>query len=566
MCGIYVLFQKGYIDFKEKVKNVGTLLKHRGPDKLAHTLINIPNTFEHILFAHTRLKINGNDMSQPIKNKSGTLFLVVNGEIFNWRALETELEYTCEQSDCEIIVPLYEKYKETPQVIFEKLQGQYSFVLVDLAANTVLVGRDHIGITPLYVGIGKESVVFTSELKTLTSQNDIEISDIHLFLPRHYYSGSLHDIFNYKMSPVSMYLSLKEYNSLYCKYITDDLNAIHENINTLLTRSVESQLIDMLENSNGDFGVLLSGGLDSSLIASLVVKISKLKGYNKKIKTFSVGVNKDSPDLIAARVVSQYLDTEHYEYYFSIQEGLDSLKDVIWYIESYDCTSVRASTAMYLLTKKIKHDFPNLKVLYSGELSDELLCYLYGANAPNDDAFQDETVQLVSNVHYFDCLRANKTCMANSIEVRVPFTDLDYVKYILNLHPKYKRFGKGIIEKKILRDAFKNYLPDTILYRVKDQLSDGVSGFDKEFNWIDNLKKYTNELYTETQFQDLKKKFTYAIPSTNEELYYRILFHELFSKHSDLGEYTVKRWVPKWSNTLDPSGREQQFFIESNKT
>lgn len=569
MCGIYALFQKGYIDFKERVKAVGELLNHRGPDSLGHTLINIPNTFEHILLVHTRLQINGGGMSQPIKNKSGMIYLIINGEIFNWHKLEEELNYKCEQSDCEIIIPLYEKYKDTPQVIFDKLSGQYSFILVDLLEGKVLIGRDHIGITPMYVGTSKDSIVFTSELKTLTlnneTYNDSITEEMNVFLPRTYYDGSLNSIFAYDNSKATKYLSMNMYNSFNCEYILDNRNDVLNNVNSLLSASVESQLRDMLNNKNGDFGVLLSGGLDSSVIASLIVKLSKQMNYGKKIKTFSIGVNKDSPDLIAARVVSEYLGTEHHEYYFSIQEGLDSLKDVIWYIESYDCTSVRASTPMYLLTKKINENYPKIKVLFSGELSDELLCYLYGANAPNDDAFQDETVSLVNNVHYFDCLRANKTCMANSIEVRVPFTDLEYVKYILSLHPSYKRFGNGVIEKKILRDAFKNYLPDQILYRVKDQLSDGVSGFNKEFNWIDNLKKFTDEMFTASEFQHAKKEFTYLIPRTNEELYYRMIFSELFSKHNDTAEYTVKRWVPKWSDTTDPSGRLQNFFIESVK-
>jgi len=566
MCGIYALFQKGYIDFKERIKDVGTLLNHRGPDSLGHTLINIPNTFEHILLVHTRLQINGNSSSQPIKNAGGTIYLIINGEIFNWHKLEEELDYTCTQSDCEIIIPLYEKYRETPNVIFEKLSGQFSFVLVDLEERKVLVGRDHIGVTPMYVCKSEKSVVFTSEVKTVTSYNHDNVDDISVFFPRTYYTSSLDDIYDFNNINAIPYLSLKNYNSLNCEYTEkDDIEEIHSDINSLLTKSVESQLKDMLNNANGDFGVLLSGGLDSSLIASLVVKLSKDFGYDKKIKTFSIGVNKDSPDLKAARIVADFLGTEHYEYYFSIKEGLENIKDVIWYVESYDCTTVRASTAMYLLTKKINENHSRIKVLFSGELSDELLCYLYGANAPNDDAFQDETVQLVSNVHYFDCLRANKTCMANSLEVRVPFTDLEYVKYILSLHPKYKRFGNGVIEKKILRDSFKGYLPDEILYRVKDQLSDGVSGFDEEFNWIDNLKKYTNEMYTESEFQKLKKDFTYVIPKTNEELYYRIIFSELFSKKSDMAEYTIKRWVPKWSDTLDPSGRKQSFFIESTK-
>jgi asparagine synthase (glutamine-hydrolysing) len=322
----------------------------------------------------------------------------------------------------------------------------------------------------------------------------------------------------------------------------------------------------MLNNTNGDFGVLLSGGLDSSLIASLVVKIAKERGdigSGKRIKTFSIGINKNSPDLIAAREVAQFLQTDHYEYYYSVQEGIDNIKNVIWYIESYDCTSVRASTAMYMLTKQIKRNFPNIKVLYSGELSDELLCYLYGANAPNDDAFQDETVHLVSNVHYFDCLRANKTCMAHGLEVRVPFTDKEYVKYILSLHPKYKRFGpiNGYIEKKIVRDSFVGYIPDTILQRKKEQFSDGVSDFNKENNWIDNLKKYTDSMYTDDMFNELKTCFPYNTPVTKEHLFYREIFCTLFNSYNNnTSELTVKSWLPKWSKNIDPSGRIQSFY------
>jgi asparagine synthase (glutamine-hydrolysing) len=567
MCGIFCLITDEFKDFKSILQNAKDLLNHRGPDSFGHTLIKIPENNMHILLAHTRLHINGNNTTQPIKNELGSIYLIINGEIFNWHELENELNFTCTQSDCEIILPLYEKYKDTPEIIFQKLSGQYSFVLVDLETRNILVGRDHIGITPLYSSINRShnqnTLIFSSELKVLT-KDDNKDNIISTFLPRSYYNSSFDNCF-ISYPQLKSYMSLNDYSSYNCKYIHhDNINVIHDNIRSLLTNSVKTRLIDMLNNKNGDFGVLLSGGLDSSLIASLIVKIAKESGVlSKRIKTFSIGINKNSPDLIAAREVAQFLQTDHYEYYYSVQEGIDNIKNVIWYIESYDCTSVRASTAMYMLTKQIKKNFPNIKVLYSGELSDELLCYLYGANAPNDDAFQDETVHLVSNVHYFDCLRANKTCMAHGLEVRVPFTDKEYVKYILSLHPKYKRFGpiNGYIEKKIVRDSFVGYIPDTILQRKKEQFSDGVSDFNKENNWIDNLKKYTDSMYTDDMFNELKICFPYNTPVTKEHLFYREIFCTLFNSYNNnTSELTVKSWLPKWSENIDPSGRIQSFY------
>lgn len=562
MCGIYCLVTEKITDFKSKVLDVKSKLNHRGPDSLGHVLIDIPGFNMRVLMVHTRLQINGNNTPQPIKNKTNTIYLIINGEIFNWHELENELNYTCSQSDCEIIIPLYEKYKDTPKKIFEKISGQYSFVLIDLENTSILVGRDHIGITPLYFAKTNSSIEFSSEMKALIDE-DGNNKHIDIFPPRSYYLNDIGKCLFFEVSNAIKYITFNKYSSIYNKYVEEEsVEKIHKNINQSLTNSVKSQLTDMLNNENGDFGVLLSGGLDSSLIASLVVKLAKEYGYQKKIKTFSIGTNSHAPDLIAAREVAEFLDTEHHEYHFTIDEGLKSLSDVIWYIESYDCTSVRASTAMFLLTKKIKGDFPKLKVLFSGELSDELLCYLYGANAPNDDAFQDETIQLVNNVHYFDCLRANKTCMAHSIEVRVPFTDLNYVTYILSLHPKYKRFGQGRgIEKKILRDSFAdNYLPQHILYRKKEQFSDGVSDFTKEYNWIDNLKEYTNQQYNVLEFNEMSREIKYNTPTTKEHLFYRKIFNNLFGKFNSSTEYTVKRWLPKWCETDDPSGRLQNFY------
>ena len=312
----------------------------------------------------------------------------------------------------------------------------------------------------------------------------------------------------------------------------------------------------------------MSGGLDSSLITSIIVQLSKETGLESNaIKTFSIGVNKDVPDLIAARKVSEFLGTQHHEYYFDTKEALETIPDVIWSIESYDCTTVRASTAMFLLTKQIKKQYPYLKVLFSGEMSDELLCYLYGANAPSEREFQQETINLVSSVHMFDCLRANKCCMAHSIEVRVPFTDPNYIDYVLNLHPTIKMFGKttGKIEKQVLRDAFKGYLPDNILYRKKEQFSDGVSGFTTKDNLIDTIKAYVDIKYPQELFEIQRLKFTYNRPDTKEKLWYRQVFCEHFNNtpYKNTSEFTVKEWKPKWCKDQDPSGRHQTFWIKN---
>lgn len=592
MCGIFGLIEdydsNNENEYKTLIENVKDNLSHRGPDTTGNNLIVDKISNKNVLMVHTRLRINGNNTSQPMTNNDKTLYLIINGEIFNWKELSEELNYTCTMSDCEIIFPLYSKYKNDISTFFNKLKGQFSLFLYDTLNKHILIGRDQIGVTPLYIG-HKNSVktkyglkkninrfVISSELKCLTANNlnDKEslVDNIKVFYPRKYIYTSIVNN-NY-------FDSIQDYSNFYTDYTLIDTqfpdNILHEreiimdNIKSKLELSVKSQLEDLITQEDPpDFGVLLSGGLDSSLIASLVVKISKELGYTRKIKTFSIGVNSTVPDLVAARTVSHFLDTEHYEYYFSIDEGINSIEDVIWYTETYDCTSIRASTPMFLLTKSIKKNFPNLKVVFSGELSDELLCYLYGANAPSENDFQIETVNLVSNVHLFDCLRANKTSMANSIEVRVPFTDIDFVTYILSLHPRWKMFGKNAVlrcnkmEKQILRDSFYGYLPNEILYRKKEQFSDGVSGFDgKENNWIDGIKYYCKNKFTNESFDELKMLFTHNRPDTKEKLLYRIIFCKLFnnSSYKNTSEFTIKTWEPKWSNTNDPSGRAQNFW------
>ena len=615
MCGIFGLIENYSNDssighehekiienYKPIITSVTELLQHRGPDINNNNLIIDPKFDKTLLMVHTRLKITGDNSPQPLLSNDKSMYLIINGEIFNWKELEIELDYKCTKSDCEIIFPLYEKYKTDIPKLLSKLQGQFSFLLYDLQSKMILVGRDFIGVTPLYFGYKEhckmksgeikrvDRFVISSELKCLTMNepssgcNDSEsfVDNIKVFHPRKYLYVSIENL-------SSNYLDFTQsYSDFYDEFNANNVmnlkntkvfskqsdtfrekNIIMENIRNLLSNSIRSQLKDVVD-FNVDFGVLLSGGLDSSLISSLVVSICQELGYTKRVKTFSIGVDKDVPDLVSARTVADYLNTDHHEYYFTVNEGISSIKNVIWYAESYDCTTIRASTPMYLLTKAIKTNYPNLKVLFSGELSDELLCYLYGANAPSESDFHLETLNLVSNVHQFDCLRSNKMCMANNIEVRVPFTDPHFVKYILNLHPRWKTFGNvpntiNQIEKQILRDSFVGFLPKSILYRKKEQFSDGVSGFNMENNWINAIQNFCEKKYSNMEFSQLTNNYVYNRPSTKEQLFYRNIFCELFNSTSykNTSEFTVKSWEPKWSESKDPSGRVQNYWSKN---
>lgn len=584
MCGIFFSIQNSSICTNEYIqditKNASKLLHHRGPDNVNFNIIECPND-KTLIMLHTRLRINGDDSPQPLNDIDNKISLIINGEIFNWKELEEELNYKCIKSDCEIIIPLYKKYIQNSgnfPDFFSKINGQYSFILYDSTNNSIFISRDHIGITPLYCGYDDNKIVFASELKCLTmSCNGASLtSNIKIFNPRTYlYSNIDSCVYNLLLNKSLKYLDYYDLNQHQpndndIEY--NDINKIHVDLREKLEKSVKMQLDDVLKDDSLEFGVLLSGGLDSSLMASIISKLS-----TRKVKTFSIGMTKNSTDLIASRRVAGFLHTDHYEFYFNVEEGLNAIKDVIWYTETYDTTTIRASTAMYLLTKKIKEKFPKLKVLFSGELSDEMLSYLYGGNAPTEKDFQMETIKLVSEVHIFDCLRANKSCMANSIEVRVPFTDTDFVKYMLKMPTKYKIFGKlnnyRTIEKQILRDSFnvndknnKKYLPNNILYRRKEAFSDGVSNHeDTQENWIDSLVRYCETMYNDLDFLIKKDKYSFNKPMTKEQLYYRDIFCELFNNnlYKNTSEFTVKYWRPKWCSNnsnghqyIDPSARK----------
>ena len=590
MCGIFCSIQSTTTTQNKEytqriVSSVSNLLSHRGPDNTNYAVIECKGTDKSIIMVHTRLHIVGDSTPQPLTDDANSIYLIINGEIFNWKELSNELNYTCSKSDCEVLIPLYKKYireQRNFKKFFSKINGQFSFVLYDALTNYLFVSRDHVGVTPLYYGYDENTVAFSSELKCLTMSNKQDIpvsfvSSVKTFYPRSYMYTDVDNCVHNAITGISTFNYLNYYDTKMNEETSRII--IERNIKLKLEKSVKLQLSELNLENAPEYGVLLSGGLDSSLIASIISKNAV-----KKVKTFSIGMSKNSADLIASRNVAKFLNTEHYEFYFTAEEGVDALKSVIWYMETYDTTTIRAGTAMYLLTKKIKERFPNLKILFSGELSDELLSYLYGANAPSILDYQLETIKLVSDVHMFDALRANKTCMANSVEVRVPFTDPEFVEYILSIDPKFKIFGKlnnyKTMEKQILRDSFntvdKNgnaYLPNEVLYRKKEAFSDGVSNHSEgqgvKENWIDSIIEFCDKKYGNLTFLIKKEKYNYNRPSTKEELYYRETFCELFNQNSftNTSEFTVKFWRPKWcGDNPDPSARKhivEQFNLGS---
>lgn len=523
MCGIFALIENEGNNILFNTES----LKARGPNTNNNKIIHYKNKM--ITLEHYRLKINGSNLDQPIYNSEYDIMLIVNGEIFNYLELSKELNYTISYSDCEILIPLYDKYRYNLNEFFNKINGQYSFVLLDFKFNKLFVSRDHVGVTSLYYGYnyGDTKLAFCSMVEPIKN-----MKVVHHFKPGTYFYTNINE-------PI---LKEYQYNSFCnsCSVFTDK-SRILKDINVLLTKAVESRL-----NLDPDveYGFLLSGGLDSSLIASIASKY-----LNKKIKTFSIGLNENSIDLIYANKVAEFLNTEHYNFYMSKEDIEQNIENVVKAVETYDTTTIRASTAMYLLIKKIKEKFPNLKVLYSGELSDELFCYLYGSNAPSLNLFQKETESLVSNVYMFDCLRADKTSMAHGVEVRVPFSDINFMKYVLCIDPELKCFGKlsknNTIEKNLLRLAFiDNYLPDVVLFRKKEQFSDGVSPIgENEDTLISILQNYSKKNAFESE---------------------KIFYKYLYEKHLGKKNYNINitGWEPKWSDIKDPSGRLQSFWVE----
>ena len=547
MCSILAILDiKSDVDaLRKQALQMSKLQRHRGPD-WSGMYAN-----DKVIMAHERLSIVDIEHgSQPLYSNDGELVLAVNGEIYNHKELEDSLtiNYSFQtKSDCEIINALYvEKGAE----FLDELNGIFSFVLYDNKSNSYLIARDHIGIVPLYTGYDEHGNFYVaSEMKALINV----CKTIEEFPPGHY-------------------LSSKEGKlKRYYKRSWDDFSNVKNNKTDikLLKRGLEEAVHRQLM-SDVPYGLLLSGGLDSSIIAAIVKKFAQRRiesndlrdAWWPKLHTFSIGLE-GSPDNAAARVVAEYIDSVHHEFTFTIQEGLDALNDVIYHIETYDVTSIRASTPMYLIARKIKS--MGVKMILSGEGADEIFGgYLYFHKAPDAEALHIETVRKLQQLHWFDCLRANKSMASWGVEARVPFLDKEFIDIAMNINPADKLVTKGKMEKQLLREAFSDYLPESILWRQKEQFSDGVG-----YNWIDTLKKVSEEEITDNQMENAHFKFPINTPQSKEAYYFRQIFAEHFPTDSAAscvpGGPSVAcstpealAWDKSLNNVIDPSGRAVQ--------
>ena len=544
MCGIVCTFnlKKPAETLRSQMLNMSKTVRHRGPDWSGIYVS------ENAILAHERLAIvDPKSGGQPLFSKDGKLVLAVNGEIYNHREIRKHFEGKYEfmtQSDCEVILALY---REKGPDFLEDLNGIFAFALYDVEKNCFLIGRDHIGIIPLYQGWDSDGAYYVaSELKALEGH----CNKIEEFLPG-----------QYLYSPDGE--TTKWYTRDWMDYATvkDNLSDVQK-LRRALEDAVERQLM-----SDVPYGVLLSGGLDSSIISAVAKKFAakRIETDNKddawwpQLHSFAIGLE-GSPDLAAARNVAKHIDSIHHEINYTVQEGLDAIRDVIYHIETYDVTTVRASTPMYLLARFIKS--MGVKMVLSGEGADEIFGgYLYFHKAPNAEEFHKETVRKLNKLHQYDCLRANKSLASWGVEGRVPFLDKEFMDVAMQLNPNDKMAGNGKMEKHILRKAFEEYLPQEIAWRQKEQFSDGVG-----YNWIDTLKAIASEKVSDEQMANVKYRFPINPPLTKEEYVYRTIYSELFP--SDSAAQCVPsvpsvacstpialEWDEAFRKNADPSGR-----------
>lgn len=544
MCGIVCAFdiKHGAEALRPQVLKMSKKVRHRGPDWSG------VYSCDKVIMAHERLSIvDPKSGKQPLYSKDGKLILAVNGEIYNHQEIRKRFEGKYEfltQSDCEVILALY---REKGKDFLEDLNGIFAFALYDTEKDVFLIGRDHIGIIPLYQGWDADGNYYVaSELKALEGQ----CAKIEEFLPGHYY-------YSPDESPVKWYVrDWMDYEN-----VKDNVTDIAV-LKKALEDAVQRQLM-----ADVPYGVLLSGGLDSSVISAIAKKFASLRieSGNKteawwpQLHSFAVGLV-GSPDLAAARKVADHIGTVHHEINFTVQEGLDAIRDVIYHIETYDVTTVRASTPMYLLARVIKS--MGVKMVLSGEGADEIFGgYLYFHKAPNAEEFHKETVRKLDKLHLYDCLRANKSLAAWGVEGRVPFLDKEFMDIAMRLNPKDKMAGNGKIEKWVVRKAFEDYLPESIVWRQKEQFSDGVG-----YSWIDTLKALTAEKITDEMMEKAAEVYPINPPMTKEEYYYRTIFHEHFGSDSAAkcvpsvpsvacSTPIALEWDEAFKNMVDPSGR-----------
>ena len=544
MCGIVCAFELKQTSKKlrPQLLKMAKLIRHRGPDWSGIYSNN------KVIIAHERLAIvDPTSGKQPLLSKDKNLVLAANGEIYNHLELRKQFEdyYQFQtKSDCEVILALY---KQKGASFLNELDGIFGFALYDNANDTYLIARDHMGIIPLYMGWDQDGTFYVaSELKALESV----CSKIELFPPGHYLDSKVGEIKSWYQRDWMEYDMVKENET--------DIKVLR----TALEEAVHRQLM-----SDVPYGVLLSGGLDSSITSAIAKKYAEKRiesddkdaAWWPQLHSFATGLE-NSPDLAAAQKVADHLGTIHHEIKFTIQEGIDAIRDVIYHLETYDITTIRASTPMYLMARAIKA--MGIKMVLSGEGADEIFGgYLYFHKAPSAKDLHEETVRKLDKLHMYDCLRANKSLAAWGIEGRVPFLDKAFMDVAMNINPKDKMINGERMEKWILRKAFEDLLPKSVAWRQKEQFSDGVG-----YSWIDTLKELVEKEVTDKQLANAHLKFPIQTPTSKEEFYYRSIFAEHFPSNAAAKSVpsvpsvacstpTALEWDESFKNMNDPSGR-----------
>ena len=544
MCGITAILnvKEQTQELRKKALKMSQKIRHRGPDWRG---IDCGGS---AILAHERLSIvDPESGGQPLYSPDRKQVLAVNGEIYNHQ--ETRRLYAGQyefqtKSDCEVILALY---KEKGIDFLEDISGIFAFVLYDEEKDEFLIARDPIGVIPLYIGYDDDGTIYVgSELKALEGF----CQHYEPFLPGHYYWSREPGMKRYYKRDWMEYDAVKDNDA--------SVSAIHDALESAVKRQLMSDV---------PYGVLLSGGLDSSVISAIAEKYSEMriendsrtKAYWPRLHSFAVGL-KGAPDLAKAKLVADHIGTVHHEINYTIQEGLDAIRDVIYYIETYDVTTVRASTPMYLLARVIKS--MGIKMVLSGEGADEIFGgYLYFHKAPDAKAFHEETVRKLSKLYLYDCLRANKSLSAWGVEGRVPFLDKEFLDVAMRTNPSAKMCPGSVMEKKIVREAFSSLLPEEVAWRQKEQFSDGVG-----YSWIDTLKQITSEAVSDEQMAHAAERFPINPPQNKEEYYYRSIFAEHFPSDSAAksvpSEASVAcstaialEWDEAFKNMNDPSGR-----------
>ena len=544
MCGFIGIFDSkaGRQETREKGLKMSSRIRHRGPDWSG------VYSSERCTLCHERLAIvDPLSGGQPLYSPDRKQILAVNGEIYNHKSIREEFKGRYEfqtGSDCEVILALYREYGNS---FLDRLNGIFAFALYDEKKQCYLIARDPIGVIPLFIGFDECGTVYVaSEMKALEGMCE----RYEPFLPGHLYDSREGVMRRWYERDWFSYDAVKD--------STLDPSLLRSGLEDAVRRQLMSDV---------PYGVLLSGGLDSSVISAIASKFSsrrietegKSEAWWPRLHSFAIGL-KGAPDLEKARVVAEHIGTVHHEVNYTVQEGLDALRDVIYHIETYDVTTVRASTPMYLLARYIRS--MGIKMVLSGEGADEVFGgYLYFHKAPDARAFHEETVRKLGKLHLYDCLRANKTLLAWGVEGRVPFLDKEFLDIAMRINPEKKMCPGKEIEKKVVREAFSDMLPESVAWRQKEQFSDGVG-----YSWIDSLKEMTSKAVSDEQMKHAAERFPIHTPMNKEEYYYRSIFSELFPSNSAAlsvpsvpsvacSSAEALQWDPSFKGVNDPSGR-----------